>query len=94
MQLFKRMGYVTYISNPVFFLLISSKRPRVVLVEEHGKLVGLVTVKDVLRFIATEHSENSWSERARLDGLLEEAWISTASVLDNVLSWIRRTFRR
>ncbi|KAF5380634.1 hypothetical protein D9615_004751 [Tricholomella constricta] len=49
--------------------------PRVVLVENHGVLTGLVTVKDVLKFIATKPShEPSWDDRGGLDGLLEEMW--------------------
>ncbi|KAE9394259.1 hypothetical protein BT96DRAFT_195261 [Gymnopus androsaceus JB14] len=47
--------------------LCSTVSPRVILVEDHGSLVGLVTVKDVLRFIATEkpgaYDEPSWDER-------------------------------
>lgn len=48
--------------------------PRVILVEEKGALIGLVTVKDVLRFIAKEKPDHepSWDERGGLDGLLEE----------------------
>lgn len=52
------------------------RRPRVILVEDQGKLVGLVTVKDVLRFIATEKPQRgpSWDERGGLNNLLEEVW--------------------
>ena len=52
------------------------RRPRVILVEDQGKLVGLVTVKDVLRFIATEKPQHgpSWDERGGLNNLLEEVW--------------------
>ncbi|KAG5717997.1 putative chloride channel protein, partial [Termitomyces sp. T112] len=53
--------------------------PRVILVENHGVLMGLVTVKDVLKFIATKPShELSWDDRGGLDGLLEEVWTWTA----------------
>ncbi|KAJ7121295.1 Cl-channel protein [Mycena crocata] len=50
--------------------------PRVILVEDHGVLAGLVTVKDVLRWIAVEKPERepSWDERGGLDGILEELW--------------------
>ncbi|KAJ6508108.1 Cl-channel protein [Mycena vulgaris] len=50
--------------------------PRVILVEDHGVLAGLVTVKDVLRWIAVEKPERepSWDERGGLDGMLEEVW--------------------
>ncbi|KAG6920141.1 hypothetical protein DXG01_004907 [Tephrocybe rancida] len=52
--------------------------PRVILVENHGVLTGLVTVKDVLKFIATKPAhEPSWVERGGLDGVLEEAYSST-----------------
>lgn len=49
-------------------------RPRVILVEERGALVGLVTVKDVLRFIATGNLDHelTWDERGGLDALLSE----------------------
>ncbi|KAJ3576766.1 hypothetical protein NP233_g202 [Leucocoprinus birnbaumii] len=57
--------------------------PRVIVVEDHGLLVGLVTVKDVLRFIATEKPNRgpSWDERGGLDGLLEAAWTAYPSIL-------------
>ncbi|KAJ8521829.1 hypothetical protein ONZ45_g1532 [Pleurotus djamor] len=51
--------------------------PRIVLVEDHGMLAGLVTVKDVLRFIAADGSSGggrkvSWDEQGDLDGFLED----------------------
>lgn len=53
-------------------------RPRVILVEKVGSLVGLITVKDVLRFIAQREAEEASLGTSRrgtgLDGLLEEAW--------------------
>ncbi|KAH8119059.1 chloride channel [Phellopilus nigrolimitatus] len=62
---------------------------------QHGKLVGLVTVKDVLRSIASVHPDYpSRDTRAGLDDLLEEAWTSTSSTLNSVVSWWRRTWRR
>lgn len=71
-------------------------RPRVILVEEHGLLVGLVTVKDVLRFIATEKPDHSpsWDERGGLDGLLEEAWTWASDAVYRTVSWGRRLLRR
>ncbi|THH05633.1 hypothetical protein EW145_g4647 [Phellinidium pouzarii] len=61
--------------------------PRVILVEQHGKLVGLVTVKDVLRNIASEQSDNfTWGSRAGIDDLVEE-WSSTSSMLNSISSW-------
>lgn len=66
-----------------------------IIVEQHGRLVGLITVKDVLRFIATEHPESSnWDSRASLDDLVEETWTRTSSALDPVVSLWRRLFRR
>lgn len=70
--------------------------PRVILVEDHGVLSGLVTVKDVLRFIATEKPEYrpSWDERGGLDGLLEELWTWGTNVFSRILTWGRRIVRR
>ena len=66
-----------------------------IIVEQHGQLVGLVTVKDVLRFIATEHpDDSSWDGRASLDDLVEETWTRTSSALDPVIFWWRRITRR
>jgi len=69
--------------------------PRVILVEDHGILVGLVTVKDVLRFIATEKPDHgpSWDERGGLDGLLEEAWTWASDAVYRTISWSRRLLR-
>ncbi|KAG6824582.1 hypothetical protein H0H93_001860, partial [Arthromyces matolae] len=56
--------------------------PKVILVENHGVMTGLVTVKDVLKFIATKPvREPSWDDRGGLDGLLEEVWTWTT---DNI----------
>ncbi|KAI5120350.1 hypothetical protein M0805_009425 [Coniferiporia weirii] len=69
--------------------------PRVILVEQHGKLVGLVTVKDVLRSIVAEQPTSpSWGTRAGLDDLIEGTRTSTTSTLNSVVSWWSRTFRR
>lgn len=67
-------------------------RPRVILVEDHGVLVGLVTVKDVLRFRAMEKPESypSWDERGDLDGILEQIWTTTTSLWSTVVRWSRR----
>jgi len=69
-------------------------RPRVILVEDRGLLIGLVTVKDVLRFIVTEKLDHgpSWDERGGLDGILEEAWTWTTNTLDRTVSWSRRLY--
>jgi chloride channel 3/4/5 len=81
--------------NAANFLLIALHSPRVILVEDHGVLSGLVTVKDVLRFIATLPThEPSWDERGGLDGLLEEAWTWAANIVYRIVSWSRRIIRR
>ncbi|KAH8806845.1 Cl-channel protein [Flagelloscypha sp. PMI_526] len=66
--------------------------PRVILVEERGALVGLVTVKDVLRFIATEKLDHdlTWDERGGLDAILSELWRAVSSVFDGARSFFRR----
>ena len=53
-----------------------------VLVEKFGSLVGLITVKDVLRFIELEEATHrtagrrqSLGSRLSLEGALEEAWM-------------------
>ncbi|KAL4260193.1 Chloride channel protein [Pleurotus pulmonarius] len=70
--------------------------PRIILVEDHGALAGLVTVKDVLRFIATEKldRESSWDERGGLDGFLEELWIWTDGAVQKFMAWTSRVLRR
>ena len=72
------------------------KRPRAILVEEHGVLSGLVTVKDVLKFIATEKPDHrpSWDDRGGLEGLLEEVWTWGSDNVSRILLWSRRTLRR
>ncbi|KAF5355445.1 hypothetical protein D9758_006397 [Tetrapyrgos nigripes] len=72
--------------------LFKKMGPRVVLVEDHGALVGLVTVKDVLRFTATakfDH-EPSWDERGGLDGLLEEIWTWTNYIVQRIVDTLLR----
>ena len=58
-------------------------------------LSGLVTVKDVLKFIATEKPDHrpSWDERGGLDGLLEEVWTWATKIVSKVLLWSRRRLR-
>jgi chloride channel 3/4/5 len=96
MQLFKRMGYVYNCVVMWDHHSTNSFRPRVILVEDHGVLVGLVTVKDVLRFIATQKPDHgpSWGERGGLDGLLEEAWIWASDAVIRTVSWSKRLLRR
>lgn len=64
--------------------------------EDHGSLTGLVTVKDVLKFIALEKTDtrSSWDERGGLDGMLEEVWRRTSEFLVNLVAWSRSLIRR
>src|ERR1700730_5688823 len=64
-------------------------RPRVILVENHGELVGLVTVKDVLRFTAIHKaaSEPSWMECSGIDEVLEESLRWLSGTLVRILDW-------
>ena len=48
-------------------------RPRVILVERQGLLVGLVTVKDILRTIVAVQSDDPSWENENISGLFEEA---------------------
>ena len=97
MQLFKRLGWVKFVwfesNEPLSILWI---RPRIILVEDHGVLSGLVTVKDVLKYIATERPghQPSLDERGGLDGLLEEIWLWTSGKLSMAVLWSRRLIRR
>ncbi|CDO69146.1 hypothetical protein BN946_scf185042.g48 [Trametes cinnabarina] len=69
--------------------------PRVILVEDHGALVGLVTVKDVLRFTMTELDDrhSPWNEH-RFDGVVDEAWSWGSDVADRGMSWLRTRIGR
>ncbi|KZT71767.1 hypothetical protein DAEQUDRAFT_723852 [Daedalea quercina L-15889] len=69
--------------------------PRVILVEDRGVLVGLITVKDVLRFTLTEHSKtcSPWSE-AEFDGIIEEVWNWTSDKFYAFISYCRALVRR
>lgn len=64
--------------------------------EDHGVLAGLVTVKDVLRFIALEkpEMEPSFDERGGLDGLLEEVLSWGSGMWTAILLWSRKLIRR
>ncbi|KAG8761011.1 glycerol ethanol, ferric requiring protein [Serendipita sp. 396] len=58
--------------------------PRVILVEKVGTLMGLITVKDVLRFIEKEEAESPTRQQqaagsTSLETALEDAWIWLAS---------------
>lgn len=100
MQLFKRMGYVVSsiirdTSSSLIQLLCFRNSPRVILVENHGELVGLVTVKDVLRFTAAERHDlrSPWSEQ-RFDSLVDEAREWTGDLAEDALAWCRRLLGR
>lgn len=66
-------------------------RPKVILVEQHGCLVGLVTVKDVLRYTALEHHEglSSWEDHGSFTSMTEEAWTWIRQFTHNLLHRIR-----
>lgn len=65
--------------------------PRVILVEERGSLVGLITVKDVLKFIAMERgaSSPSWNHQAEVGDMFDEAWSWISSFLVRSLDLFR-----
>ncbi|KAJ3555645.1 hypothetical protein NM688_g2466 [Phlebia brevispora] len=65
--------------------------PRVILVEDHGALVGLVTVKDVLRYTLTEAGEvrSPWDEH-QFEGVIEDTWTWIGTRASAVSSWCRR----
>ncbi|KAF8588706.1 Cl-channel protein [Ramaria rubella] len=69
--------------------------PRVILVEEHGSLVGLITVKDVLKFIACERgtSTSPWNDGG-LEGILEEAWMWMSQFVERGIDWSRSLLQR
>ncbi|CAE7226041.1 unnamed protein product [Rhizoctonia solani] len=73
--------------------------PRVILVEHQGSLAGLITVKDVLRFVvSSEHahpaSRSVWDNQGELDALLEEAWLWAGNIWRRTLAMGRRIIRR
>ena len=63
--------------------------------EDHGALVGLVTVKDVLRYTLTEAGEvrSPWDEH-QFEGIIEETWTWVTTRTDAAFSWCRRLLRR
>ncbi|KAF9786964.1 Cl-channel protein [Thelephora terrestris] len=72
--------------------------PRVILVEDHGTLVGLLTVKDVLKFTHLherhERRGTSWNDGRiqghEVEGILGDIWIWAGSVLDRVRGFFSR----
>ncbi|ELU37695.1 Cl-channel protein [Rhizoctonia solani AG-1 IA] len=74
--------------------LFNRMGPRVILVEHHGSLAGLITVKDVLRFMASsEHAHSAtgsvWDNPGELDALLEEAWLWAGNLWRSILATSR-----
>lgn len=69
--------------------------PRVILVEDHGVLCGLVTVKDVLKYTLTETGEmrTRWDE-TQFEGIVEATWTLVTSRTNAIVSWCRRMLRR
>lgn len=62
--------------------------PRCVLIEEHGNLVGILTLKDLLRqVIIEEHDEEEAEQRHSSINELEDA-------LEEIRLWLRKVFRR
>ncbi|KAJ1304852.1 hypothetical protein OPQ81_005985 [Rhizoctonia solani] len=78
--------------------LFNRMGPRVILVEHHGILVGLITVKDVLRFMVSSEHEHPgrsvWDNQGELDALLEEAWLWAGDLWRKTLAMGRRIIRR
>ncbi|EIW62694.1 Cl-channel protein [Trametes versicolor FP-101664 SS1] len=74
----------------VVMQLFKRMGPRVILVENHGALAGLVTVKDVLRFTMTEHDDrhSPWNEQ-RFDGVVDEAVSWGSDAVDRAWAWCR-----
>ncbi|EPQ57090.1 Cl-channel protein [Gloeophyllum trabeum ATCC 11539] len=69
--------------------------PRVILVEDRGSLVGLLTVKDVLRFTMTEKQDSdSWDDRGGIDAVFEEVWAWAVQAEEAIVSWCQRLIRR
>ncbi|KIK39991.1 hypothetical protein CY34DRAFT_807654 [Suillus luteus UH-Slu-Lm8-n1] len=69
--------------------------PRVILVEEHGSLKGLVTVKDVLRFNAVERpmGDLHW-DAGELEAVLDVMWTWAVGIVEICMEWYRRLIRR
>lgn len=66
-----------------------------ILVEEHGLLKGLVTVKDVLRFNAVEQpvGDLHWNT-GELEAILDVIWNWAVGIADTSINWYRRLIRR
>lgn len=66
-----------------------------ILVEDHGVLCGLVTVKDVLKYTLTEAGEvrSHWDE-AQFEGIVEATWSWVTARIQDIASLGRRLLRR
>ncbi|KAI6121899.1 chloride channel [Pisolithus sp. B1] len=69
--------------------------PRVILVEERGKLTGLVTVKDVLRFNAAAQDSGSYRQwdSGEFEEILEVAWKWLAGAAETAVERWRSVLR-
>lgn len=81
MQIFKRMGYASdWRELPETPSDLQSRRPRVILIEQFGLLVGLITVKDCLKYTLAHEAqtgqETSAAGSEELEQTLEDlrAW--------------------
>jgi chloride channel 3/4/5 len=77
-------------------------RPRVILVEDRGSLVGLLTVKDCLMFTLMQQRREyrgTWFDEESVHGLedsFDNIWLWTMGVVDSlsVVHWMKRIMRR
>ena len=75
--------------------------PRVILVEDRGALVGLLTVKDVLKFThlhGRHERRGGWWNDGRfqgheVEGILDDMWVWAGSVFDQVRGFFRRRWQ-
>lgn len=69
--------------------------PRVILVEDHGVLAGLLTIKDVLRYTLSEHGDpqTRWDQH-QFNIMLEEGWTWVSNSAQEIWTTIRRIIRR
>lgn len=65
-------------------LLTSTNRPRVILQEQRGKLVGLVTVKDILKYMAHLENAESMIHNGNDDGR------DVGVLFERLITWITR----
>ena len=66
-----------------------------ILIEDHGVLCGLITVKDVLKYTLSQAGEmrSRWDE-TQFEGIVEDVWTRTTILTNTVVSWGRRLLRR